>query len=373
MQVPTSAQVTPTTVTVNNSATVVRGFSTEVRSDVPPIQQGEGVRYTRGRPSDNDTYNALYSPRKRGASADSGVPALASQDGPVQEKDVLNADTDPLAAARNPDEGVNESSQQSSSQQRSSQQSSSPQNSSEEESGPFSLSPKDEALVEQLQKRDREVRLHEMAHQTAGGQFTGGASYEYRRGPDGKNYAVGGEVSVDVSAANSPEDTIQKARQIKAAALAPAQPSAQDRQVAREAEQMIVDARQELRVQAQAEAKAARLARENAEEKESQKESQEDTGSTSVRKLEDMPNAKVDVRPPAQAERKVTAESSEDKSSSDSDKADKKLDKSEKPTAREALEKILLAGQSLTAQAGAAGYMRPDAPAGDSGLLNVVI
>lgn len=354
MQVPSSAQVTPTTVTVNNSATVVRGFSTEVRSDVPPIQQGEGVRYTRGRPSDNDTYNALYSPRKRGASADASASTLASQEGPIQDKEALNADADPLAPAGKPDESDTDRSQQ---------------RSPVEENSSFALSPQDEALVEQLQKRDREVRLHEMAHESVGGQFTGGASYEYRRGPDGKNYAVGGEVSVDVGTANNPEDTIQKARQIKAAALAPAQPSAQDRQVAREAEQMIADARQELRMQAQAEAKMERSARENAEEKESQEES----GSTSVRKLEDMPNAEAEVRPSAPVERKVTAESSEDKSAAEGEDTEKKMGESEKPTAREALEKILLAGQSLTAQAGAAGYMRPDAPAGDSGLLNVVI
>jgi hypothetical protein len=46
-------------------------------------------------------------------------------------------------------------------------------------------------LLEALKKADAEVRQHEMAHVAAGGRYiTSGASFNYKQGPDGKNYAV---------------------------------------------------------------------------------------------------------------------------------------------------------------------------------------
>jgi len=106
----------------------------------------------------------------------------------------------------------------------------------------------DLAKVEELKNRDREVRSHEAAHLAAAGQYAkGGPKFDYQRGPDGKNYAVGGEVSIDTSPVpNNPEATIRKARQIRAAAHAPAEPSSQDRQVAAQASQMETKARTEL-------------------------------------------------------------------------------------------------------------------------------
>jgi len=92
-------------------------------------------------------------------------------------------------------------------------------------------------LVEELKKIDTEVRRHEMAHIAAGGQFiTSGANFTYKQGPDGKNYVIGGEVGIDTSPVpGDPEATIRKMRQIKNAALAPANPSAQDLKVASKA------------------------------------------------------------------------------------------------------------------------------------------
>ncbi|MCG8549501.1 MAG: SprA-related family protein [Desulfobacterales bacterium] len=89
-------------------------------------------------------------------------------------------------------------------------------------------------LVEKLKKVDAEVRAHEMAHIAAGSQYiTSGATFSYRKGPDGQNYAVGGEVSIDTSPEpGDPRATLQKMRQVRAAALAPAQPSSQDLKVA---------------------------------------------------------------------------------------------------------------------------------------------
>jgi len=105
-------------------------------------------------------------------------------------------------------------------------------------------------VIRSLKARDREVRSHEAAHSAAGGQYTGSTSYTFQRGPDGVNYAVGGEVSVDTSEVpNDPEATIEKAQAIRAAALAPMQPSTQDRQIAAQALQMEAAARRELQQQ----------------------------------------------------------------------------------------------------------------------------
>lgn len=96
-----------------------------------------------------------------------------------------------------------------------------------------SLSDEEQAVVDQLAARDREVRNHEEAHARVGGQYAGSPSYTFQEGPDGKQYAIGGEVAIDVSPVpDNPEATITKMEVVKAAALAPAEPSGQDRKVA---------------------------------------------------------------------------------------------------------------------------------------------
>ena len=109
------------------------------------------------------------------------------------------------------------------------------------------LSEADLKIVSELKARDRVVRTHEMAHMAAGaGIVTRGASFSYQTGPDGQRYAVGGEVGINTSPGRTPEETLAKADQIRAAALAPADPSGQDLRVAAEATQMAAEARQEL-------------------------------------------------------------------------------------------------------------------------------
>ncbi|NQZ09099.1 MAG: catalase [Algicola sp.] len=98
--------------------------------------------------------------------------------------------------------------------------------------------------IQELRGRDAEVKAHEQAHAAAGGQYAGSPTYEFKRGPDGNNYAVGGEVSIDASAVGGdPRATIDKMRQVRSAALAPASPSSQDRAVAAQAAQTATDAR----------------------------------------------------------------------------------------------------------------------------------
>jgi hypothetical protein len=101
--------------------------------------------------------------------------------------------------------------------------------------------------VAELKKTDRAVRAHEQAHMAAGGGLVqGGAAYDYQKGPDGKNYAVGGEVGINTSEGRTPQETVARARKIQAAALAPADPSGQDRSVAARAAQMEMQALREM-------------------------------------------------------------------------------------------------------------------------------
>jgi hypothetical protein len=110
------------------------------------------------------------------------------------------------------------------------------------------LSEDDQKIVQELKARDSEVRQHEQAHVAAAGRYAnGGPQYEFTTGPDGRQYATGGHVSIDVSPASTPEATIQKAQVVRRAALAPAQPSGQDRAVAAQASQLESDARREIR------------------------------------------------------------------------------------------------------------------------------
>lgn len=88
-------------------------------------------------------------------------------------------------------------------------------------------------VVTELKARDREVRTHEQAHAAVGRPFTGQPSYTYQAGPDGGRYAVGGEVPIDVSPVEGdPAATIAKMEIVKAAALAPEEPSSADRKIA---------------------------------------------------------------------------------------------------------------------------------------------
>jgi len=113
-------------------------------------------------------------------------------------------------------------------------------------------------VISQLKARDTEVRAHEMAHLSAAGSYArGGMSFTYQTGPDGKKYAIGGEVGIDTSpVSGDPEATLQKAMVIQRAALAPAEPSAQDQKVAQAANQMMAQARADIASQAMEEQRA---------------------------------------------------------------------------------------------------------------------
>ncbi|ECR2139060.1 hypothetical protein F0O43_00835 [Campylobacter coli] len=131
------------------------------------------------------------------------------------------------------------------------------------------LSQKEVAQVRELQSIDRNVKAHEAAHQAAGGGLAGAASFTYTRGPDNQMYATAGEVPISMQKGNTPEETIANARQVVAAAMAPADPSPQDYKVAANALKMEFEAR------AEATKLKAQEAQEKKEENEENEEKQE--------------------------------------------------------------------------------------------------
>jgi len=109
------------------------------------------------------------------------------------------------------------------------------------------LTSEEQREVTKLQRRDAEVRAHEQAHLSAAGQHAaGGMSFTYEVGPNGKRYATGGEVPIDLSREKTPEETIAKMQQVAKAALAPANPSAADRNIAARAHSISAEARREI-------------------------------------------------------------------------------------------------------------------------------
>jgi len=112
-------------------------------------------------------------------------------------------------------------------------------------SDPEELSEDEKRLVKDLASRDSEVKAHEAAHQSAGGGMTGAASYTYQQGPDGKMYAIGGEVSISTPSGSTPDEAIRNSRQVIASAMAAGDPSSQDFAVASSARVMEMKAQQQ--------------------------------------------------------------------------------------------------------------------------------
>jgi hypothetical protein len=104
-----------------------------------------------------------------------------------------------------------------------------------------------ELMAAELRRVDMEVRAHEAAHLAAGGPYAGTAHFSYVKGPDGKYYAVAGEVPIDVSPEDTPQKTVAKMQRVIAAALAPAKPSPQDYAVAALASQIMNQAYAEMK------------------------------------------------------------------------------------------------------------------------------
>lgn len=194
-----------------------------LREVIPQVSQAENSAAESGLGSESDRLKQ---------SAKSAQPAQS----PVYERPVIqqNPSTD-AAALQNPNGDTPDNAQQESAGREDAEERQREQQETVEQ-----------RQVDELKSRDREVRAHEQAHAAVGGQYAGSPSYEFETGPDGQQYAVGGEVSIDISKEADPADTLDKMQQVRAAALAPAEPSPQDFRVASEANRISGEARSEL-------------------------------------------------------------------------------------------------------------------------------
>lgn len=125
--------------------------------------------------------------------------------------------------------------------------------------GSCSQDPSCYLVLQQLRLTEQKVKAHEMAHKAVGGQYAGAVQYSYTVGPDGRLYITGGEVSIDLSEESNPEETIRKMQIVRAAALAPADPSPQDYRVASQATIKEMKAGLELHMQKQEESQSFEL------------------------------------------------------------------------------------------------------------------
>lgn len=232
----------------------------------------------------------------------------------------------------------------------------------------------DQALLTQLRARDREVRLHEAAHAAVGGRYASAPTFQYDRGPDGRNYAVGGEVSISTSPVpGNPQATIEKARTIRAAALAPAEPSAQDRRVAAEAAQLELDARAELQQQ-EVEARAA--AQKSRQQAEAEKRAEEERNAEAEKQPAAAVAAADDTSRAEAARPEVAPVAAPPRGERNTIGSDRKAKEDEptsepRPNARERLEQILLGTKGILDQANRQGLTDPQNPYGKSGFLDI--
>ena len=102
-----------------------------------------------------------------------------------------------------------------------------------------------QAQIAKLKQTEEKVKAHEAAHKAVGGNLASSASYSYTRGPDGRSYITGGEVQIDMSDGRTPQETVSRMQQVIRAALAPVDPSGQDRAVAAAAASRMAEAQQE--------------------------------------------------------------------------------------------------------------------------------
>lgn len=113
--------------------------------------------------------------------------------------------------------------------------------------GPEGQDSSEQKAVQELKRRDKEVRMHEAAHSSNPDLVKiGAAQFDYTIGPDGKAYATGGRVTLSTGRARTPEEALSKAEALKKAAMAPGEPSSKDFQALNSAIAMEFEARNQI-------------------------------------------------------------------------------------------------------------------------------
>jgi hypothetical protein len=102
--------------------------------------------------------------------------------------------------------------------------------------------------IKEFQSINSTVRSHEQIHMAALGQYAGSIpAYNFITGPDGKSYAGGGSIKVDMSPVpGNPEATLSKANTILYASMATGNPSDADKSTAEKAFTLALQAKKEI-------------------------------------------------------------------------------------------------------------------------------
>jgi hypothetical protein len=100
----------------------------------------------------------------------------------------------------------------------------------------------------ELRTIDVRVKAHERIHAGTAGRYADSAPhYVYAAGPDGRLYAVGGSLKVDLRLVpGDPVETLRKAHAIMRAAIGPGDPSAADLRIAAAAYRLAAGARRDM-------------------------------------------------------------------------------------------------------------------------------
>ncbi|WP_430885900.1 putative metalloprotease CJM1_0395 family protein [Fusibacter sp. JL216-2] len=106
-------------------------------------------------------------------------------------------------------------------------------------SGNSRLDPDQYDMVKKLEQIEREVIMHEKAHQATGGFSVGAVSYIYTMGPDYRYYATGGNVEYKLPYSGTPETMMRAFKGLKNAATSSMDASSQDGRMASMAEAKI--------------------------------------------------------------------------------------------------------------------------------------
>jgi len=98
----------------------------------------------------------------------------------------------------------------------------------------------EQGIRQRLESRDRDVRTHELAHFHAGQPYSRAPEYFFVTGPGGRQFAVGGVTPMDSALdPGNPNAALAKLRILRRAALAPADLSPRDRELAERLQRMI--------------------------------------------------------------------------------------------------------------------------------------
>lgn len=104
----------------------------------------------------------------------------------------------------------------------------------------------DQRTTERLSTSDRRLQADRSATFLAGGSIATAPDFVYKRGPDGRRFAVDGHVAISIGEGQNPAETIARARRIRSAAVFSTGDTNRDITLANHAQQLAVQAHREI-------------------------------------------------------------------------------------------------------------------------------